>query len=124
MKDFARFSPLEPVLEPVLAAASQAGFAAVVPVWHDFMQPLLERLDARMDCRLVGSLSQAVRTIIQHRHNSCGLLLNELGGHLLSAAKAPPLPDAGRSKPAFAAKKANWRCKARACGVGSDASNC
>ena len=42
-----------------------------------------------MDCRLVGTLSQAVRTIIQHRHNSCGLLLSELGGHLLSGAKAP-----------------------------------
>ena len=37
----------------------------------------------------MGTLSQAVRTIIQHRHNSCGLLLSELGGHLLSGAKAP-----------------------------------
>lgn len=58
-------------------------------VWAKWVTPLLERLDAKMDRRLVDTLSQMVRAILSHRHRACGLLLSELGAHLLSPSQAP-----------------------------------
>lgn len=57
--------------------------------WRTLIDPLLVRLDAQMDCRLVETLAQTVRALIQHRHRACGLLLSELGGVLLSPEHAP-----------------------------------
>lgn len=58
-------------------------------VWHNLIQPLLTRLDAQIDCRLVDTFAQTVRALIEHRHRACGLLLSELGGIVLSPEHAP-----------------------------------
>ena len=54
-----------------------------------FLAPLLVQLDSVMDKRLVRTFFALVQTIITHRHSTNGLLLSELGGYLLSPAKAP-----------------------------------
>ena len=61
----------------------------IAGVWQRLLSPLLVRLDAQLDRRLVATLSDAVRAIVQHRHRNHGLLLSELGAYLLSAAQAP-----------------------------------
>lgn len=58
-------------------------------VWQRLLNPLLVRLDAQLDSRLVGTLAQTVRAIVEHRHRSHGLLLSELGAYLLSPSQAP-----------------------------------
>ena len=58
-------------------------------VWQRLLNPLLVRLDAQLDRRLVTTFSQTVRAIVQHRHRNHGLLLSELGAYLLSPAQAP-----------------------------------
>ncbi|NDK57747.1 hypothetical protein GWO68_17640, partial [Pontibacter sp. BT213] len=55
----------------------------------DFLSPLLQVLDARLDRRLVHTFSLLVEAIIRFRHRQHGLLLSELGAYLLSPAKAP-----------------------------------
>ena len=64
-------------------------FEPLCQVWERQVEPLLCRLDAQMDCRLVSTLAQSVRAILEHRHRNCGLLLSELGGVLLGGAHAP-----------------------------------
>jgi len=58
-------------------------------VWDSLFQPLLVRLDTHLDRRLVSTLSQTVRAIIENRHRANGLLLSELGAYLLSPQHAP-----------------------------------
>lgn len=57
--------------------------------WQNLIAPLLLQLDHKMDRRLVDTLGQMVRCLIEHRHRATGLLLSELGAVLLSPDKAP-----------------------------------
>jgi len=54
-----------------------------------FLWPLLHQLDELLDRRLVQTLFDLLLVIVIHRHRNCGLVLSELGGHLLGAARAP-----------------------------------
>ena len=53
-----------------------------------FLSPILDRLDAVADKRLVRTFLATIRAILTFRHGRCGLLLSELGGYLLSPAHA------------------------------------
>lgn len=55
----------------------------------EFVGPLLEELDKRLDKRLVRTFVGLMQAIIRHRNRPLGLLLSELGGCLLSPAQAP-----------------------------------
>ena len=50
-----------------------------------YLKPVLSRLNAKMDRRLVKTFLGLVMAIIQHRHRNNGLLLSELGGYLLGS---------------------------------------
>lgn len=54
-----------------------------------FAGPLLRQLDARLDRRLVRTLSSLLEAIVRLRHRSYGLLLSELGAYLLDPEHAP-----------------------------------
>ncbi len=54
-----------------------------------FLHPLLLRLDAALDKRLVRTFLQTVQVILQFRHRAQGLLLSELGAYVLSPSQAP-----------------------------------
>ena len=50
-----------------------------------FLSPLLHTLNQQIDRRLVSTFVGLVMAIFCHRHRHNGLLLSELGGHLLGA---------------------------------------
>jgi hypothetical protein len=54
-----------------------------------FLQPLLEQLHGLVDRRLVKTLLDVVMVILMHRHRNNGLLLSELGDHLLGGEHGP-----------------------------------
>jgi hypothetical protein len=54
-----------------------------------FLLPLLIELDSLLDKRLVRTFVQLIAVIVTFRDRANGLLLSELGGYLLSPAKAP-----------------------------------
>lgn len=54
-----------------------------------YLAPVLQRLDATIDQRLVRTFFALVEVIIQFRHQSYGLLLSELGGYLVDPEHAP-----------------------------------
>jgi hypothetical protein len=54
-----------------------------------FLLPLLSGLDDLIDKRLVRTFYKTIEAIIQFRQSSLGLLLSELGGHILSPSQAP-----------------------------------
>ncbi len=56
---------------------------------YRFVQPLLKRLYEELDRRLVQTLLDLIMVIVIHRHRNHGLLLSELGGHLLGGERAP-----------------------------------
>lgn len=56
---------------------------------YRFVQPLLKVLHAKLDRRLVQTLLDLMMVIVIHRHRNQGLLLSELGGHLLGGGRAP-----------------------------------
>lgn len=56
---------------------------------ESFLAPLLIRLDAQLDCRLVRTFSSLVEVLLQNRYRSAGLLLSELGAFLTSPEQAP-----------------------------------
>lgn len=56
---------------------------------YRFVRPLLETLNAKIDRRLVQTFLDLLLVIVIHRHRNQGLLLSELGGHLLGAEQAP-----------------------------------
>jgi hypothetical protein len=53
-----------------------------------FLFPVLQRLDERMEKRLVRTMAQTVQSILTKRSRAKGLLLWELGGMLLGEAHA------------------------------------
>jgi hypothetical protein len=54
-----------------------------------FLQPLLEQLHGLVDRRLVKTLLDLVMVILMHRNRNTGLLLSELGDHLLGGERGP-----------------------------------
>ncbi|WP_018618801.1 transposase [Spirosoma luteum] len=54
-----------------------------------FTQSIVLELTALIDVRLVRTFSQLLITLLGFRHRNNGLLLSELGEHLLSARQAP-----------------------------------
>lgn len=54
-----------------------------------FVAPLLTKLDAKMDVRLVRTFLATLAAILQFRNRPQGLLLSELGAFLLSPQHAP-----------------------------------
>ena len=56
---------------------------------QSFISPLEEWLDRQIDRRLVRTLFLALVAIVRLRHSRSGLLLSELGAHILSPAQAP-----------------------------------
>jgi hypothetical protein len=54
-----------------------------------FSQSIVEELTTLIDVRLVRTFSQLLITLLRFRHRNQGLLLSELGEHLLSARQAP-----------------------------------
>ena len=56
---------------------------------ESFLGPLLVQLDELLDKRLIHTFSGLCQSIIRLRSRSTGLLLSELGGHLLSFHDAP-----------------------------------
>lgn len=54
-----------------------------------FLQPLLEQLHGLVDRRLVKTFLDLVMVILMHRHRNNGLLLSELGDHLLGGERGP-----------------------------------
>lgn len=56
---------------------------------YRFVQPLLGKLNEKLDRRLVQTMLGLMIVIIMHRHRNHGLLLSELGGYLMGADRAP-----------------------------------
>jgi hypothetical protein len=54
-----------------------------------FLSPLLRRLDAQIDKRLVRTFLLTLQAILMLRHTRYGLLLSELGAYILCANQAP-----------------------------------
>src|SRR5215211_731133 len=54
-----------------------------------FLHPLLEQLDAQLDCRLVRTAAHSVVALVQNRHRAAALWLSELGAYLAGPEHAP-----------------------------------
>jgi hypothetical protein len=54
-----------------------------------FRQPLLEQLHSLVDRRIVKTFLDLVMVILMHRNRNNGLLLSELGDHLLGGERGP-----------------------------------
>ena len=54
-----------------------------------FLGPVELWLDAQIDRRLVRTFFLALQAIVRFRHSRSGLLLSELGAHVLSPDQAP-----------------------------------
>jgi hypothetical protein len=55
----------------------------------EYLKPVLEELHKKVDRRLVKTLLDLVLVILMHRHRNNGLLLSELGDHLLGGERGP-----------------------------------
>jgi len=77
-----------PIFDQGLQASDQVADLLASKL-HQFVQPLLHQLDQQLDCRLVATFFTLLHTIIKFRDRVNGLLLSELGGHLLSQRQAP-----------------------------------
>jgi hypothetical protein len=55
----------------------------------EFLQPLLEQMHRLVDRRIVKTLLDLVMVILMHRNRNNGLLLSELGDHLLGGERGP-----------------------------------
>jgi len=70
-----------------------------------FLRPFLEELHQYADRRLVKTLLDLVLVILMHRHRNNGLLLSELGDHLLGGERGP----AGVKRIASLLHSARWK---------------
>ena len=61
----------------------------VANLLQSFIGPLAGWLDQQVDRRLVRTFFLALVAIVRLRHSRSGLLLSELGAHILSPAQAP-----------------------------------
>lgn len=55
----------------------------------EYLKPFLEEVHKKIDRRLVKTLLDLVLVILMHRHRNNGLLLSELGDHLLGGERGP-----------------------------------
>ena len=55
----------------------------------EYLKPLLEELHRKVDRRLVKTFLDLVLVILLHRNRNSGLLLSELGDHLLGGERGP-----------------------------------
>ena len=55
----------------------------------EYLKPLLQELHKKVDRRLVKTMLDLVLVILMHRHRNNGLLLSELGDHLLGGERGP-----------------------------------
>jgi Transposase DDE domain len=67
---------------------AKAKSEAVTRLLEEYLDPLLEPLDAYLDKRLVRTFLQGIRTLIEARTQAPGLLISELGSVLLSGREA------------------------------------
>ena len=79
----------------------------IADLCYRFVRPLLYRLNAMMDRRLVQTFLDLLQVIVMHRHRNQGLLLSELGGILLGAGHAP----AGTKRISNLLHSAGWSSK-------------
>jgi hypothetical protein len=70
-----------------------------------YLKPLLEELHRKVDRRLVKTLLDLVLVILMHRNRNTGLLLSELGDHLLGGERGP----AGVKRIANLIHSVNWK---------------
>lgn len=70
-----------------------------------YLQPLLKELHRKVDRRLVKTMLDLVLVILMHRHRNNGLLLSELGDHLLGGGRGP----AGVKRIASLLHSKKWR---------------
>ena len=70
-----------------------------------YLKPLLADLHQKVDRRLVKTLLDLVLVILMHRHRNNGLLLSELGDHLLGGERGP----AGVKRIASLLHSKRWR---------------
>jgi hypothetical protein len=73
----------------------------------EFLQPLLEQLHRLVDRRIVKTLLDLVMVILMHRNRNTGLLLSELGDHLLGGERGP----AGVKRIASLLHSVKWESK-------------
>lgn len=71
----------------------------------EYLKPLLEELHKKVDRRLVKTLLDLVLVILMHRNRNSGLLLSELGDHLLGGERGP----AGVKRIASLVHSPRWR---------------
>ena len=76
----------------------------VAGLLQSFIGPLEQWLDRRIDRRLVRTFFLALVAIVRLRHSRSGLLLSELGAHILSLAQAP----AGTKRLSNLLRSAKW----------------
>ena len=62
---------------------------SVADLLEKFIGPLEGWLDDQLNRRLVRTFFLALAAMVRLRHNRSGLLLSELGAHILSPDKAP-----------------------------------
>lgn len=67
---------------------AQEGRALENRCW-EYLKPWLEELHRKVDRRLVKTMLDLVLVILMHRHRNNGLLLSELGDHLLGGGRGP-----------------------------------
>src|SRR5512134_1925905 len=71
----------------------------------EYLKPFLEELHREVDRRLVKTLLDLVFVILIHRNRNSGLLLSELGDHLLGGERGP----AGVTRIANLLHSPRWR---------------
>jgi Transposase DDE domain len=76
-------------INPSKGQGSQYQSEVLAELCYRFVCPLLQALHVQMDRRLVHTFLDLLPVIVMHRHRNHGLLLSELGGHLLGAEHAP-----------------------------------
>jgi hypothetical protein len=75
--------------------------------WREQVEPLLNQLDRHMDARLVRTLDQSLRAILQLRHRNLGLLLSQLGAYITTPAQAP----AGTKRLSNLLRSSHWQAQ-------------
>ena len=77
----------------------------VANLLQSFIGPLERWLDQQIDRRLVRTFFLALVTMVRLRHSRSGLLLSELGAHVLSPGQAP----AGTKRLSNLLRSPKWR---------------
>jgi len=76
-------------LEGVQGEGSKGLASKMRALLGEYLAPLQEELDEKLDSRLVRTVRRGVEAILQNRDGRNGLLLSELGGYITDGAHAP-----------------------------------